>query len=340
MRSSQYRRSPTNKKKLLKQIIDVMVKSLDKTGMYINRNTYYLISKIAGISFAYIWYTLHGYPSYTFNKLRSITNSLNDEITSFVESQSKITESKLDEIKSCVTGKAIKWSFYPSERKQDYNYLTDVLQTNTIRGTEKIDEIKDYLNYISENLMTIFFEKILNTSVYKKDSIPIGMDIVEHKPITGSYQFHPSSKDIMGTSVSLEKFHNLNYEIQPYIKRDINVDEYVSKLPETTCGLLFKHHNEEINTRFIQSTEIIAQRISHELESFKFRIEEDYETVKLTIYITMILFLIIFANKIYYTFRTRCSRRCDGKRKSRKSRKRRKSRKSRKRRSHKRSIKK
>jgi hypothetical protein len=358
MRTSIHRnsKSPTHEKKLLKQIINIIVKSFDKVGMFINRNTYNLLITIASCSISYVSYILSQYPSYSYNQIRSLVNVMNKEQKNFLMNQIDRTVSKSDDIKSCVTGKAISWALFSTERKEDYLTAKRMLEKTNLNIQNFQEVIEDSLNTLNNNLVKIFAFKFLNIRVEDGDNFGdiINAYIINNKKLIGTSEYDKKligtseyDKKLIGSSEydkkligsleydkslaliekdddiknnEIQKYTEKIFEIQPYanlIYKDKNIDKYIAELPETQCGLLFKQFDREINLNLLHSSENIAQEINHDLERLKYRLDTDYETVSLTMYITLSLFLIIIANKIFYTYRSRCFRRCDGKRKSR-----------------------
>ena len=332
-------------------IIGIIVRSFDTVGMSMNRNTYELLNIIGGGSLAYVTYILSQYPSYTYNQISSIVKAMNDEQINFISNQARKIASKSDDIKSCVTTKGISWLLYPSKRKEDYLKLKRMLEKTDLNIKIYKELIEESLTELSDNLLRIFAFKILNFRVKEGDNFGdiintyINNKLIESSENNKLIESSVNNKLIESSDNNkliessennklalLEDDDVKNNEIQKYteqifdiqqhvdlVYKDKDVDKYITQLPESACGVVFKQVNAEINQNVFHSAQNIAQEINHNLERFKHRLDTDFETLSLTIYITISLFLIIIANKMFYTYRAGRRRR-DGKRKSRKSR--------------------
>jgi len=333
-------------------IIGIIVRSFDTVGMSMNRNTYELLNIIGGCSLAYVTYILSQYPSYTYNQISSIVKAMNDEQINFISNQARKIASKSDDIKSCVTTKGISWLLYPSKRKEDYLKLKRMLEKTDLNIKIYKELIEESLTELSDNLLRIFAFKILNFRVKEGDNFGdiintyINNKLIEssenNKLIESSVNNKLIESSVNNKLIESSENNKLalleedddvkNNEIQKYteqifdiqqhvdlVYKDKDVDKYITQLPESACGVVFKQVNAEINQNVFHSAQNIAQEINHNLERFKHRLDTDFETLSLTIYITISLFLIIIANKMFYTYLAGRRRR-DGKRKSRKSR--------------------
>ena len=306
-------------------IIGIIVRSFDTVGMSMNRNTYELLNIIGGCSLAYVTYILSQYPSYTYNQISSIVKAMNDEQINFISNQARKIASKSDDIKSCVTTKGISWLLYPSKRKEDYLKLKRMLEKTDLNIKIYKELIEESLTELSDNLLRIFAFKILNFRVKEGDNFgDIINTYINNKLIESSENnklaLLEEDDDVKNNEI--QKYTEQIFDIQQHVDlvyKDKDVDKYITQLPESACGVVFKQVNAEINQNVFHSAQNIAQEINHNLERFKHRLDTDFETLSLTIYITISLFLIIIANKMFYTYLAGRRRR-DGKRKSRKSR--------------------